>query len=113
MQARVAMAAVFGLIVLKLVLSSAISIRDYLLAPPVLAVSLAIFASACWVTWRLGQVHNDTRLLLQVLLGLEVFFFLLSVFVEELACAPPSAHFSSALSGARVRCCLFLICESV
>jgi hypothetical protein len=93
MQAKLAMAAVFSLIVLKLVLSSVISIRDYLLAPPVLAVSVAIFAWACWVTWRLGKVHNDTRLLLQVLLGLEVFFFLLSVFVEDLPVRLPPRIF--------------------
>lgn len=86
------MAAVSGLILLKLLLfktsrhsgvTTIAAFRDYLLTPPVLIIALAIFAWACWVTWRLDKADNDVRLLLQVLLGLEVFFFLVLLFVED------------------------------
>lgn len=88
------MGAVSGLILLKIVLfktliygtslGHAVAIRDFLVTPPVLAIALAVFAWACWVTWRLGKADNDVRLLLKALLGLDAFPFLLLMFMEYL-----------------------------
>jgi hypothetical protein len=94
-QAKVAMAAVSGLILLKIALfktfirttsrlDAVVAIREFLVTPPVLAIALAVFAWACWVTWRLGKADNDVRLLLQVLLGLDAFLLLLLMSVEYL-----------------------------
>jgi hypothetical protein len=89
------MAAVSGLILLKIALfktfiritsrvDTVVAIRDYLVTPLALAVAMAIFAWACWVAWRLGKADNDVRLLLQALLGLDAFLFLLLMSVEYL-----------------------------
>jgi len=93
MQAKVAMGAVSGLILLRLSLlrlarghgmDAFILVRD-MFAPPWTAVaSLAVLAWAGWVTWRLGKANNDVRLLLQVLLAVDAFFFLLLMFFEYL-----------------------------
>lgn len=95
MQAKLAMAAISGLVLLKLVLfktfihttsrlDTLVAIRNYLVTPPVLAFALAVFMWACWVTWRLGKADNDVRGLLKVLLALDAFFFLLLMSIEYL-----------------------------
>ena len=92
MQAKVAMAAVSGVIFLKLVLlklalhgmDAFILARD-MFAPPVIAVAgMAVFAWVCWVTWRLGKADSDVRGLLKVLLALDAFLFLMLMFIEYL-----------------------------
>jgi hypothetical protein len=93
MQAKLAMAAVSGLILLKVVLfktfiyttsrlATAVAIRDFLVTPPVLAIALAIFAWACWVTWRLGRTDSDIRGVLKVLLAFDAFLFLIVMFIQ-------------------------------
>lgn len=93
MQAKLAMAAVSGLILLKVVLfktfilttprmATVIALRDFFVTPLVLAIALAIFAWACWVTWRLGKADNDVRGILKVLLAFDAFLFLIVMFIQ-------------------------------
>ena len=94
-QAKLAMAAVCGLIFFKVMLLRSwimttsrtdvlVAMRQLLLGPVPLAIGLATFAWVGWVTWQLGKADNDIRGLLKVLLAFDAFLFLLVFSIDRL-----------------------------
>ena len=92
-QAKTALLAVCGLILLKVnLLKTAmfsgmpafVTARQLLVPPIVLGISLTVFAWVCWVTWRLGRPDNDICGALKVLVAFDAFLFLLVFFIEHL-----------------------------